>query len=134
MNKIILIGNLTKDIELKQTPSGKAVGTGSLAVQRKMKGADGKYQSDFFNLVLWGALAENVSKYNGSKGDRIGITGRVENRSYEAKDGTKRYVTEVVVEEVEFLKAKKADNSNIPSDYFGNGDMTPADDNEDMPF
>lgn len=133
MNKIVLIGNLVKDIELKATPSGKSVASGTLAVQRKFKGADGKYQSDFLPIVIWGQLAENVSKYNGAKGDRLGVVGRIETRTYDAKDGSKRYITEVIVEEVDFLKVKKADG-NIPGDYFGDGDMTPIDDGEDMPF
>lgn len=139
MNVVHLIGNLTKDLELRYTPgTNKAVATGSIAVQRKRKGADGKYPSDFFNIVIWGVIGENAVKYNGSKGDKIGITGRIENRSYEAKDGTKRYITEIIAEEVEYLKVNRngaSDSSeNIPSDYFGGGDMTPIEDGEDMPF
>lgn len=137
MNKVILIGNLTKDLELKFTPGNNtAVATGTLAVQRKRKNKDGKYESDFINIVIWGAVAENTCKYNGGKGEKLGVTGRMETRSYEAKDGSKRYITEVIVEEVEFLKGNKDGNTSqdIPSDYFGNGDMTPIDDGEDMPF
>lgn len=131
MNKVILIGNLTKDLELKFTPGNNtAVATGTLAVQRKRKNKDGKYESDFINIVIWGAVAENTVKYNGKKGERLGVTGRMETRSYEAKEGGKRYITEVVVEDVEFLKNKEG-NTDIPKDYFG--DMTPAD-GEDMPF
>lgn len=134
MNKVTLIGNLTKDLETKFTPNGKSVTTGSLAVQRRYKGTDGKAATDFFNLVIWGSTGENAAKYNGKKGNKLGVSGRIENRSYEAKDGSKKYVTEIVVEETEFLNFNKSDNNDIPGDYFGGGDMTLIEDGEDMPF
>lgn len=139
MNKCHLIGNLTKDLELRYTPSSnKAVATGTIAVQRKFKNSEGKYDCDYFNIVIWGVLGENAVKYNGKKGNKIGISGRIENRSYDAKDGSKKYITEIIVEDVDYLKVNKegssSNNADIPSDYFGGGDMTPIDDGEDMPF
>ena len=103
MNKTILIGNLTKDIDLKKTTSGIAVATFTVAVQRKFKNADNEYESDFINCVAWRNTAEFVHKYF-TKGEKIAVIGSIQTRNYEASDGTKRYVTEVVVDEVEFVE------------------------------
>lgn len=145
MNKVVLIGRLTKDPELKFTPgAGTAVATFTIAVDRKYK-REGQPSADFVPVVVWGKIAESTANYM-SKGKLIGVAGRIETRSYEAKDGGRRYVTEVVADEVSFLewggnKSSGMDtgnnsynNSSIPSDYFGGGDMTPIDDGEDMPF
>ena len=135
MNKVVLIGRLTRDPELKFTPSiGTAVCTFTLAVDKRVK-KEGQPSADFVPIVVWGKIAETTANYM-SKGKLIGVSGRIETRSYEAKDGGKRYITEVVADEVSFLdwggnKSQGAD-SGIPGDYFG-GDMTPVDDN-DMPF
>ena len=88
-------------------------------------------------IVVWGKIAESTANYM-SKGKLIGIAGRIETRSYGSKDGGRRYITEVVADEVSFLewggnKTSGSDNGNIPSDYFGQGDMEPIDD-PDMPF
>ena len=105
MNKTYLIGRLTKNIELKYTNSNKAVGTTSIAVNRP-KQKDKEQEADFINVVLWGNNAENCSKYIG-KGSRIAIEGRIQTRSYETENGQKRYVFEVVAENVGFLDSKK---------------------------
>lgn len=131
MNKVVLIGRLTKDPELKFSQSGTAVANLTLAVDRKFK-KEGQQQADFIPIVVWGKIGESVADYK-KKGDLIAVFGRMETRSYEAKDGGRRYVTEVIAEEVKFLDSKNS-GSGIPSDYFGNGDMTPIDDGEDMPF
>lgn len=145
MNKVVLIGRLTKDPELKFTPgTGTAVATFTLAVDRRFK-KEGQQSADFVPVVVWGKTAENTANYM-SKGKLMSVAGRIETRSYEAKDGGRRYVTEVVADEVSFLEwgGNKASGMNtgagshmepsIPSDYFGGGDMTPIDDGEDMPF
>ena len=145
MNKVVLIGRLTKDPELKFTPgTGTAVATFTLAVDRRFK-KEGQQSADFIPVVVWGKTAENTANYM-SKGKLMSVAGRIETRSYEAKDGGRRYVTEVVADEVSFLEwgGNKASGMNtgmgshmepsIPSDYFGGGDMTPIDDGEDMPF
>ena len=102
MNKAILIGNLTRDPEQRMTNGGVAVCTVSIAVQRRFANQQGERQADFFNIVTWRALAENCGKYL-RKGSKVGVSGPIQNRSYEAQDGTKRYVTEIIAEEVEFL-------------------------------
>lgn len=129
MNKVILIGRLTKDPELKYTPgSGTAVTTVTLAVDRQ-KTKDGKKEADFIPVVIWGKSAEATAQYM-SKGKLIGIAGRIQTRSYEAKEGGKRYVTEVVAEEVQFLEWGENPQANSNSDY---SDMTPVD-LGDIPF
>lgn len=145
MNKVVLIGRLTKDPELKFTPgTGTAVATFTIAVDRRFK-KEGQPSADFVPIVVWGKIAESTANYM-SKGKLIGVSGRIETRSYEAKDGGRRYVTEVVADEVSFLEwggnkssgmdtGSSSHGSSVPSDYFGGGsDMTPIDDGEDMPF
>lgn len=105
MNKVILIGNNTKDIELRQTTSGTSVAEFSIAVKRTFK-TNGEYESDFFNCIAYNKLAETISKYV-KKGDRIGVEGRLQTRNYTNREGKKVYVTEIVVENVEFLQTKK---------------------------
>lgn len=136
MNKVVLIGRLTKDPELKFTPgAGTAVCTFTMVVDRKYK-KEGQPSADFVSIVVWGKIAESSANYL-KKGKLAAVAGRIEARSYEAKDGGRRYVTEVIADEVQFLDyggSKDSGQGNIPSDYFGNGDMTPIDDGEDMPF
>jgi single-strand DNA-binding protein len=103
MNKIILTGNLTRDLEMRQTNNGKAVANFSIAVSRPFSD-----ETDFFNVTVWGNQAENCAKYL-KKGSKVGIVGALQNRSYEANDGTKRTITEIVAEQVEFLSPKQAE-------------------------
>lgn len=110
MNKCQIIGNLTKEIDLKKTTSGIAVATFTVAVQRKYKNADDKYESDFIGCIAWRNTAEFVHKYF-TKGEKIAVIGSIQTRNYEASDGTKRYVTEVVADEVEKLVWNKQDNT-----------------------
>jgi single-strand DNA-binding protein len=104
LNKIFLMGNLTRDPELKFTPQGQAIAKFSIAVNRSFKGSDGemKKQTDFFNIIVWGKQGENCSKYL-SKGRPVHIEGRLQNRSYETQDKQKRTVTEIVADNVQFL-------------------------------
>ena len=108
MNKVIIIGRTTKDIELKQTSSGTSVAEFSVAVNRTFKNANGERESDFFNCIAFSKLAETISKYV-KKGDQVGIDGRLQTRNYTNREGNKVYVTEIIVENVEFLQTKKQD-------------------------
>ena len=108
MNKVIIIGRNTKDIELRQTPSGVSAIEFSIAVKRTFKNANGEYESDFFDCIAFSKLAETISRYV-KKGDQVGIEGRLQKRNYTNKDGKKVYVTEIVAENVEFLQSKKSD-------------------------
>ena len=108
MNKVILIGNLTKDPELTETPSGVAVCKFSIAVSREYANADGNRETDFFNITVWRGRAENCGKYL-KKGNKVAIVGNLQNRSYEDKDGIKRNITEVIANEVEFLTPKSSE-------------------------
>lgn len=105
MNKVILIGRTTKEIVATQTNSGIDIANFTLAVQRKFRNADGEFETDFINCVAWRKTAELVGKYV-KKGDRLGVVGELQTRSYEAQDGTRRYITEVLVNEIEFLTSK----------------------------
>lgn len=151
MNRVVLIGRLTKDPELKFTPgSGNAVTTFTVAVDRRVPNKNGVREADFIPIVVWGKQAESTANYM-SKGKLIGISGRIQTRSYEAKDGTRRYVTEVVADEVQFLEWGGNKASSNGSDYGSNlnensnsmkdnmddsnvgEDITPIDDG-DIPF
>lgn len=105
MNKAILVGNLTKDPEMRTTPNGVSVTSFTVAVQRRYKDADGNHQADFINCVAWRSTAEFVAKYF-TKGSRIGVVGTIQTRTYDDQNGNKRYVTEVVADEVEFAGSK----------------------------
>jgi len=104
MNKVLLIGNLTKDPEHNTITNGTAVCKFSVAVNRRFANSDGNRECDFFNIVTWRGLADNCGKYL-SKGKKVAIVGQIQNRSYDASDGTKRHMTEVIADEVEFLTA-----------------------------
>ena len=105
MNKVILIGNLTRDPELTETPSGVAVCRFSIAVSRDYASADGTRETDFFNITVWRGRAENCGKYL-KKGNKVAVVGSLQTRSYEDKDGIKRNVTDIIASEVEFLSPK----------------------------
>ena len=107
MNKVILIGNLTRDPELSETPNGTSVCRLGIAVQRDFASADGTREADFFNVTVWSARAETCGKYL-KKGNKIAVVGRLQTRSYEDKDGVKRNVTDIIANEVEFLTPKSA--------------------------
>lgn len=106
MNKVILIGNLASDPEHQITKAGKPVCSFRLAVQRRFTNAQGVREADFFTVVAWGKLADLAARYL-SKGSRVAIVGTLQTRSYDDKDGVKRYVTEVVAEEIDFLSSPK---------------------------
>ena len=107
LNQIVIIGRLVKDPEVKESEGGKKYSYITLAVPRNFKNANGEYESDFIDCVLWNGIAENASEYC-HKGDLLGVKGRVQTSTYE-KDEEKKYVTEVIAEKITFLSSKKAD-------------------------
>lgn len=110
MNIAILIGRLTKDPELRYIPSsGKAVATFSIAVDRPFSQKDGQKQTDFFNIVVWGKIAENCANYL-SKGRLAAVKGQIQTRSYDTQQGEKRYVTEIIADTVQFLERAQGQN------------------------
>ncbi len=121
MNKVILIGNLTKPPELRTTGSGTSICTFSIAVNRKYRAQDGSQSTDFFEIVVWRKLAENCARWL-DKGKKVAVIGELQTRSYEAKDGSRRHVTEIVADEVEFLTPKQDANGFVDVD------------DEDLPF
>lgn len=129
MNKVILMGRTTADPQLRFTPgNGTAVASFTLAVDRRYK-KEGQQEADFIPIVVWGKQAESTANYV-SKGKLVGVSGRIQTRSYDAKDGSKRYVTEVVADEVQFLEwsGQQANTPTPPDDL-----VTPVDDG-DIPF
>lgn len=135
MNKVIIIGRNTKDIELKQTGSGTSAVEFSIAVKRTYKNANGENESDFFNCVAFSKLAETISKYV-KKGDQVGIEGRLQTRNYTNREGKKIYVTEIIVENVEFLQTKKQEEQTAPTftDPFENAHFEEVDADDGLPF
>ena len=105
MNKAILIGRLTKDMEVRTSESGNTIGVFTIAITRPYKKEDGQSESDFINCIAFNKKAKTMEKYC-KKGLQIGIEGRIQTRTYDAKDGTKRYVTEVLVENFYLLGSK----------------------------
>lgn len=134
MNKVVLIGRMCSDAELRYTPgAGAAVATFNMAVNRRFK-KEGQPEADFVPIVIWGKQAESTATHM-KKGRMISIAGRIATKNYEAKDGTKRYVTEVIAEEVDFIDwgGNKKDNAAEIKKDFGSNDITPIDDG-DIPF
>ncbi len=113
MNRSILVGRITKDPELRTTSNGIPTTTFSIAVNRPFSSQGGEREADFITIVAWRKQAENVCKYC-NKGSLVGVDGRIQTRNYDAQDGTKRYVTEIIADSVTFL-GSKSDRSN--NDY-----------------
>ena len=143
MNNVVLIGRLTRDPELRYIPNtGTPVSTFSLAVDKQHSKdkkqefeAKGQPTADFINIVVWGKQAENCANYL-AKGRLTAVQGRIQSRTYDAKDGTRRYVTEVVAERVEFLEWGNDRNSNASdsnTDSLGIDGFDPVDD-DNIPF
>lgn len=142
MNQVNLIGRLTRDPELKQIPSGVSVCTFSIAISRQFN----RDETDFINIVTWRGLADNCGKYL-AKGRQVGVSGRIQSRSYEGNDGKRRYITEVVADNVEFIGSSRNTNNDggdrsvpneappAPKEVFGDGGgtFTPVDD-DNLPF
>lgn len=106
MNSVTIVGRLTKDVELRYTQNGVAVGNFTLASNRPFKNQNGEQEADFINCVAWRKQAENLATYMG-KGNLVGVTGRIQTRTYEGQDGKTVFVTEVLAESVAFLESGK---------------------------
>ena len=104
INNVVLTGRLTKDIELRYTPNGKAVANGTIAVARSFSNANGEKEADFLLIQAWGKTAETMANYL-KKGNLIGVEGRLASRDYE-QDGVKKYITEIIIEKFTFLEKK----------------------------
>ena len=134
MNKVILVGRNVKTIDLKKTVSGISVVTFTLAVNKDYKNDEGKYDADFINCVAFKGLAETISKFV-HKGDCLGVVGKISTRKYEDKDGRTVYVTEIKVDDIEFLEPKK--DTDVPDGYEPSFEGTPFDelgDDEELPL
>lgn len=117
MNKVFLIGNLTRDPEMRSTQSGVAVCNFSIAVNRRFKNANGEQETDFLNVIAWRQLAELCGKYL-AKGRKVAVTGSIQTRTYEAKDGSKRTAWDIVADEVEFLSQnQQSSTQSAPGAY-----------------
>lgn len=122
MNNVCLTGRLVRDVETRTTSTGKVTASFTVAVDRRFK-TEGQPEADFIPCVVWGKIAEVCSQYL-SKGSKVGVVGRIQTRSYDAKDGSKRYVTEVIAESVDFLESRKRQQEsgggqfgvNVPDD------------------
>ncbi|GAK30710.1 single-stranded DNA-binding protein [Weissella oryzae SG25] len=137
INRVVLTGRLTKDVELRYTQSGMAVASFTLAVDRQFKNGNGEREADFINAVIWRKPAENFANFFG-KGSLVGIEGRLQTRSYDDQSGQRRYVTEVVVDSFTFLESradrqvKQGANNNPGFDNqannnsFGNNQQSPV--------
>ena len=130
MNKAILIGNLTKDPELSTTNSGISVCRFTLAVSRRFVGASGERETDFLNIIAWRSQAENCSKYL-RKGSKCAVVGSIQTRSYDAQDGSKRYITEITADEVEFLSSRAGEGMSEKKEDVA--ELQPIDD-DTLPF
>ena len=122
MNKVELIGRLTHDVEMRQTPNGVSLARFSIAVTRRFKNSNGEYDADFINCVAWRQTGEFIAKHL-QKGGMVAVVGSIQSRSWDGNDGKKQYATEVVVDEVYFTGAKKQNNNNQQ--------QTPPQDNSD---
>lgn len=141
MNSICLVGRLTKDVDLRYTQSNVAVATFTLAVNRTFKNENGERETDFINCVMWQQQAEHLANW-AKKGALIGITGRIQTRSYDNQQGQRVYVTEVVAEQFQLLESKgqatkrnKDKHNNKHPIFSRNANANPLDIDDDMlPF
>lgn len=145
MNKVFLIGNLTRDPELSETSGGVSVCHFSIAVNRNYTGSDGERQTDFFNVTAWRGLADTIARYT-KKGHKVAVSGSVQIRNYEDNQGNKRTAVDVIAQDIEFLTSKSAANNSeefYDAPQSGSGSSAPAkkkptlqsfDDDGDIPF
>ena len=137
INNVVLVGRMTRDAELRYTPSNQAVATFSLAVNRNFKNQSGEREADFINCVIWRQQAENLANW-AKKGALVGITGRIQTRNYENQQGQRVYVTEVVAENFQLLESRNSQqqtnqSGNSSNSHFGNANKMDISD-DDLPF
>ena len=120
MNKVILMGRLTKDIEMRQTPNGVSLVRFSIAVTRRFKNSIGEYDADFINCVAWRKTGEFIARYF-QKGSMIAIVGSIQTRSWDGNDGKKQYATEVIVDEAYFTGSKSESGTGGNTDLSDSG-------------
>lgn len=136
MNRVFLTGNLTKDPELTTTNSGISLCKFTVAVQRRFNNNDGEREADFLPVIVWRGLADNCYKFL-KKGSKVGVIGSIQTRQYDAPDGTRRYITEITADEVEFLSTRNgADEAEVVKPTAKNEVVTkfePIDD-DNLPF
>lgn len=133
MNKVFMIGNICKDPELSETNSGIAVCRFSIAVNRRRVSADAEQQTDFFNVTAWRGLAETIARYC-KKGNKIAVTGQIQIRQYEDREGAKKTSVDVVAEEVEFLSPKSNDEARTAEEPKKKPKLEAFADDSDIPF
>lgn len=143
LNSIVLTGRLTKDVDLRYTKSGTAVGSFTIAVDRQFRSANGERETDFINCAIWRKSAENLAKFT-HKGSLVGVEGHIQTRTYDNAQGNKVYVTEVIVENFALLEPRQTPqdsqqrSANNPAsasqgnDFANNGQ--PIDISDDLPF
>ena len=136
MNKAIITGNICKNPEAFTTQSGISRSTFTVAVQRKVKNKDGKFDADFLTVVAWRQTADFCNKYL-FKGRKVAVEGQIQTRSYDAQDGSKRYVTEIIADSVEALGSPNSEHTPPkeakPAEPEGGEDFVEVDD-DDLPF
>lgn len=137
MNKVFLIGNLTRDPELTETTSGVALCRFSIAVNRNYGSADGERKTDFFNVVAWRGLGETVARF-AKKGNKVAVSGSIELRNYEDSQGIKRTGVDIVAQDVEFLTPKGSSEGfqepSAPAQGGKRASLQAFDDDSDIPF
>ncbi len=120
MNKVILMGRLTRDVEMRQTPSGASLARFTIAVDRRFSGRDGQRQADFISCAAWRQTGEFISRYF-QKGSMIAVSGSIQSRSWEGQDGKRQYATEVVVDEAYFTGSRAETGSRNNGANTGGG-------------
>ena len=140
MNKVFLIGNLTRDPELTETASGVSICRFAIAVNRNYSGSDGERKTDFFNVTAWRGLGETVARY-AHKGNKVAVSGSIELRNYEDNTGAKRTAVDIIAQDVEFLSPRNSSENGddaAPVAQSGRGARKPSlqsfDDDGDIPF
>ncbi|OFI48846.1 single-stranded DNA-binding protein [Floricoccus tropicus] len=142
INNVVIVGRLTKDIEIKQTASGQSNTSFTLAITRNFKNQNGEYDADFVQVVAWRQTAEFLARFGAKRGNLLGVTGRIQTRNYENQQGQRVYITEVVADNVTFMESRstregtqsqRTTQQSSENDPFGGGSPVNIDD-YDLPF
>lgn len=132
INRTVLVGRLTKDVEVRYTNSGIAAASFTLAVNRQFTNTQGEREADFIQCVIWRKAAENFKNFT-HKGSLVGIDGRIQTRSYDNQQGQRVYVTEIVVDNFSLLESKGSNRASSNDPFAGNGEPIDVND-DDLPF